>query len=139
MKDSVILQSTARWLLPLLLVFALLLLLRGHHEPGGGFVAGLTAAGAFALYRMAYGGAGFGRILRFEPTSVVALGLALALAGALAGWLGGGAFLVAGWVQLGEGFGELKLGTPLIFDVGVALVVLGFALLALESLEDAHD
>ena len=44
---SSILQTAARALMPLLLVFAVFLLLRGHNEPGGGFVAGLVVAIAF--------------------------------------------------------------------------------------------
>ena len=47
--ESLILRSGARFLLPLMLLFSLFLLVRGHNEPGGGFVGGLVAATAFAL------------------------------------------------------------------------------------------
>ena len=49
---SLILRTATRYLLPLLLLFSIFLLLRGHNEPGGGFVAGLVAATAFALYAL---------------------------------------------------------------------------------------
>ena len=49
MMDSIILRTTTRLLFPLMLVFSVFLLIRGHNEPGGGFAGGLTAATAFAL------------------------------------------------------------------------------------------
>ena len=52
---SPIFRTAARLLMPLLLLFSVFLLLRGHNEPGGGFVGGLVAAAAFALYAVAFG------------------------------------------------------------------------------------
>ena len=57
---SSILQTATRFLMPLLLLFAVFLLLRGHNEPGGGFVGGLVVAAAFVLYSIAYGVAAAG-------------------------------------------------------------------------------
>ncbi|MFN3336496.1 MAG: MnhB domain-containing protein [Thermomicrobium sp.] len=51
---SVILRTAVRWISPLLLLFSLFLLLRGHHEPGGGFSGGLVAATGFALLTFGY-------------------------------------------------------------------------------------
>ncbi len=51
---SLILSTATRYMLPLLLLFSIFLLLRGHNEPGGGFVGGLVAAAAFALYAIAF-------------------------------------------------------------------------------------
>ena len=101
-------------------------------------VAGLTAAGAFAVHRMAHRGARFDGILRMTPTTIVALGIGLALVAAAAGWFAGDSFFLAQWVQLDEALAALKVGTPLVFDLGVAMVVLGFALLAFEALEERH-
>ena len=53
--NSPIFRTAARLLMPLLLLFSVFLLLRGHNEPGGGFVGGLVAAAAFALYAIAFG------------------------------------------------------------------------------------
>jgi multicomponent Na+:H+ antiporter subunit B len=52
---SLILKTTARFLMPFLLLFSVFLFLRGHNEPGGGFTGGLVAAAAFALYSIAFG------------------------------------------------------------------------------------
>ena len=48
--NSPIFRTAARLLMPLLLLFSVFLLFRGHNQPGGGFVGGLIAAAAFALY-----------------------------------------------------------------------------------------
>ena len=52
---STILQTATRVLMPLLLLFAVFLLLRGHNQPGGGFVGGLVVASSFVLYSIAFG------------------------------------------------------------------------------------
>jgi len=124
---SPILAATARALAPLVLVFSAFALLRGHNEPGGGFVGGLLGAAAFALWALAFGVDAARQKLRAEPRALVAAGLAVALAAGLAGPAAGLPFLGALWPAfslpvLG------KLGTPVIFDVGVYLAVLGVAL-----------
>lgn len=68
---SFILLTTARLLLPLLLMFSVFLFGRGHNEPGGGFVAGLVAAAAWILYSLASDTSQARRALRFEPQSLI--------------------------------------------------------------------
>ena len=68
-RDSLILRVTARLLFPLTLVFSVFLLLRGHNEPGGGFVGGLTVASAFALVLAAEGLETARRLLRLDPAA----------------------------------------------------------------------
>ena len=53
--ESSILQTATRYLLPILLLFSFFLLIRGHYNPGGGFVGGLVASIAFVLHSFAYG------------------------------------------------------------------------------------
>ena len=62
-----ILSTATRYLLPLLLMFSIFLLLRGHNEPGGGFVGGLVAGAALALYAMALGLPSARQVLGIEP------------------------------------------------------------------------
>ncbi|GBC77767.1 Na(+)/H(+) antiporter subunit B [bacterium HR08] len=123
-RASVILGVAVRALLPLLLLFSIFLLLRGHHAPGGGFIGGLVAAAAVALYALAYGATAAQQLLRLSPRGLVAAGLATALASALVGPLTGAPFLTGRWMKVGR----LELGTPLLFDVGVFLVVIGVTL-----------
>ena len=126
--NSLVLRTAARYLLPLLVLYSIFLLLEGHHNPGGGFSGGLMAAAAIALCGMAYDAETARRILRFEPPHLIGAGLlAVALSG-IAGWLGGEPFLTGLWTKVpAPGGGSLSLGTPLLFDVGVYLVVVGAA------------
>jgi multicomponent Na+:H+ antiporter subunit B len=57
------------------LLFSLFLLFRGHNEPGGGFVGGLVAATAFALYAIAYGIVRARQALRVDPRTLIGIGL----------------------------------------------------------------
>ena len=63
----------------LMLLFSVYMLLRGHNEPGGGFIGGLIAAIGFALYAIAHGSAAARRVLRIEPNTIAMTGLGIAL------------------------------------------------------------
>jgi len=130
---SVILSTAIRLLLPLLLLFSVFMLLRGHNEPGGGFVGGLIAAAAIALYALAEGAGQARRLLKVDPRSLIAFGLALALLSSILPLLFGKPLLTGLWFSvpvpvLGH------VGTPLLFDLGVYLLVAGMALLIVLSL-----
>jgi len=126
---SIILRTATRYMFPPLLVFSVYLLLRGHHYPGGGFVGGLIAGSAFALYALAFDVAAARKLLRTDPHSITATGLAVALASGLPALFSGHAFLTGMWWRIPVRPGvAIDLGTPLIFDVGVYLVVLGVLL-----------
>jgi multicomponent Na+:H+ antiporter subunit B len=126
---SPILRTTTRFLLPLLLLLSLVLLVRGHHEPGGGFSGGLVAAAAFVLYRFAFGREEVRRVLPVDARALIGAGLLVALAGGSAALLAGRPLMTSLWWQVAvPGVGELDLGTPLVFDVGVYLTVVGVTL-----------
>jgi len=122
-----VLRSAARGVLPLLIVFSFFLFLRGHDQPGGGFVAGLVAAAGVALYAMAYDARTARRLLRVPPRTLMAAGLLVAIGAAIFGtW--SSPLLTGQWTEFSlPGGGVLKVGTPLFFDFGVFLVVLGVA------------
>lgn len=130
---SIILLSATRLLMPLLLLDSFFLLLRGHNAPGGGFVGGLVAASAFALYALAAGVEQTQKIFRFKPRLLIGVGLALALGSGAAGLVRGEGFLSAQWVVYKLPLIQ-HLGTPIVFDVGVYLVVLGATLTILLTL-----
>jgi multicomponent Na+:H+ antiporter subunit B len=119
-------------MIALLLLFSLFLLLRGHHEPGGGFVGGLVASAAFSLHAIAHRPAETRRLLRVEPETLLALGLAVAVCSGLPGVVAGRPFLTGLWL---EAWGHAA-GTPLVFDVGVYLVVCGVCLSIILSLAE---
>ncbi len=128
---SPIFRTAARLLMPLLLVFAVFLLLRGHNEPGGGFVGGLVAAAAFALYGIAFGVDRARQALLVRPLTLLGTGLLIALASGLPAVLLGQPFLTAFWPS-----GPVAIGTPAVFDVGVFLVVTGVVLMMIFSLAE---
>ena len=134
--NSVILRSTTRVLIALLLLLSIFLLLRGHNLPGGGFIGGLVGGAAFALYSLSYGTAQSRYVLRFEPSLLIGSGLVCALVSGLVSALAQRAFLSGLWLELPLGTGKLKLGTPLIFDIGVYLVVIGVVLSMVFALEE---
>jgi multicomponent Na+:H+ antiporter subunit A len=134
LAPSLLFTGAAHRLFPLLLLFSIFLLLRGHNAPGGGFVGGLVAAAAFALHLLAFGVASTRRVLRADPRSLIGAGLLLAGASGLVGLALGASFLSGVWGGVAPVVG--KLGTPLCFDVGVYLVVLGVVLLMLFALSE---
>jgi multicomponent Na+:H+ antiporter subunit B len=124
---SLILSTASRYLLPLLLLFSVFVLLRGHNEPGGGFVGGLMAAAAFALHAVAEGPERARHVLRLDPRALLGVGLLVALASGLPAMAAGRPFLTGVWATV-PWPEALKIGTPLVFDVGVYLVVMGTVL-----------
>jgi multicomponent Na+:H+ antiporter subunit A len=131
-----LLSSATNYMLPLLFLFAIFLLLRGHNEPGGGFVGGLVAAAAFALYAMTFGVPAARHLQGWPPRLYLATGLGLAVVAGLLGAIAGGSFLKGTWTSLSlPAIG--KLGTPLLFDVGVCLVVIGMATMIVYELADS--
>ena len=134
---STILQTAARFLMPLLLLFALFLLLRGHNEPGGGFVGGLVVASSFVLYAMAFGVERARRALLVDPSTLLSGGLLVALSSGIPALLLGRPFMTALWTKVGVEPAVFDVGTPLIFDVGVFLAVIGVVLTIIFTLADA--
>ncbi len=134
---SIILRTATRYMFPPLLVFSIYLLLRGHQYPGGGFVGGLFAGSAFALYALAFGVATARKILRLDPRDITAAGLAIALLSGLPALLCGHPFLTGTWWKVPVRPGvTIDLGTPVIFDIGVYFVVLGVLLTLVFSLAE---
>jgi multicomponent Na+:H+ antiporter subunit B len=120
-----------------MLLFSVFLLLRGHDEPGGGFVGGLMAVGAFALYAVSHGVKEARRALRLDPRALLGGGLLTATAGGLTGIFGGEPFLTSQSLELILfGAETIKLDSTLVFDIGVYLVVIGATLTVLLALEE---
>jgi multicomponent Na+:H+ antiporter subunit B len=128
--NSVILQTATRYLMPLMLLFSVVVLLQGHNKPGGGFIGGLVGATAFALHAIAFNAQETRRALRIDMRTLIGAGILIALGSGLLGPLLGQPFMTAVWTELAvPGIGPTKVGTPLLFDVGVYLVVLGVVIL----------
>ncbi|MDM7455798.1 MAG: MnhB domain-containing protein [Tepidimonas sp.] len=143
---SVILEVVCGPLYAVIVLVSLWVLLRGHNEPGGGFIGGLVAASASVLWAVARGSEAARRRLPLgSPLRLSAAGVALAGLSGVPAWWQGQAYLTHGWWALDLGGLELPLSTVLWFDLGVYLCVWGalagyaLALLALgEAIEAAQ-
>jgi multicomponent Na+:H+ antiporter subunit B len=132
---SVILSTASRYLFPLMLIFSFFLFLRGHNEPGGGFVGGLVAAAAYALYLIANGVDEVKKLLKVEPIKLISLGLIIAVISAFISVVIGQDFMTGVWAK--NDFPVIgKVGTPLLFDLGVYFLVLGIVLKIIFSLAE---
>lgn len=134
---SIILQTATRLILTLLLLFSVFLLVRGHNEPGGGFIAGLVTSGAFVLYAIAYDVRSARQAIRFEPHIFIGAGLLVAMLSGLAALFTEQPYLTGEWVswKLNHS-GAIELGTPLLFDIGVYIVVIGVTLTIIFTLAE---
>jgi multisubunit Na+/H+ antiporter MnhB subunit len=130
---SVILKTATRLVSALVLVLSVYLLWRGHHAPGGGFIAALVAATGFALVVLAEGPGVVRRGLRIRPQYLIGAGLALSMGAGLVGMIRQQPFLTGIWWPSTSAVA----GTPLFFDTGVFLVVLGAILTVLLALEES--
>lgn len=128
-RSSLLLQNLVRVLLPLALLVAVFVLLRGHNAPGGGFVAGLIAALIVLLHYIAHGTAWVEQRLGFEFNRLAAAGLLIAGLTGLASGLFGKPFLTSAFGHIAvPGLGEIELASAMLFDLGVFAVVLGATL-----------
>lgn len=124
--NSVILQIASRYLRVLLLFFAVLALLRGHNMPGGGFIGGLLAGLSIIYTSLAYNVKKVKEQLRIPPEVYISIGLVLILISVFIGVVSGKSIMKGVWVSLNLPLVEtLKLGTPLLFDTGVFMAVIG--------------
>ncbi|MFD1746591.1 Na+/H+ antiporter subunit B [Rhizobium helianthi] len=123
--NTLIFRTVAPVLTALMILFSVFILLRGHNQPGGGFIGGLIAASAFAIYGIAYGVAAVRRALWFHPMSIAGAGLLLAVVSGLLSAFTGTPFMTGLWVYPHVFGVEVPLSTVMSFDIGVYLVVVG--------------
>lgn len=135
---SVILCTAVRFITPLLLLFAIFLFYRGHNEPGGGFISGLVAASAFSLMVIADGVKAARRAMRADPRGMMALGLTLAVGSGFFA-IGSGPYMTGTWIEIPTLLGTGKLGTPLLFDLGVFFIVLGATMTMVFSIREGAE
>jgi multicomponent Na+:H+ antiporter subunit A len=135
--SSIILRTATRMLVGLILIFSVYLLFRGHHEPGGGFAGALVAATGFALFAISEGPDAVLKAIRVEPRHVIFTGLLLALGAGVAGMIAGKPFMTGLWGDIPVGANtHFALSTPLVFDIGVYITVIGAVLTLVLALEE---
>lgn len=139
--SSILLRTAIKLIFPLVLIFAAYTALKGHNEPGGGFIGGLMAAVAFLLFRMANGRKALVKLMPFHPRSLVALGLGIALATAIAPLFFGKPLLTSLVIdELSIGLGQsIHFASAVFFDTGVLMVVVGVSVGMIQRLNEEID
>lgn len=139
--NSLIYSTATRTIVPITLFLAVIVLLRGHNDPGGGFIGGLLAALAIAILEKARGVEAARAWLRVEPMTLAGIGLVAGILAGLWGVAEHGMFLTGVWPAYGpnaDGVNEgIPAGSILLFDLGVFLVVVGGVCAILFALEEA--
>ncbi|RGP36733.1 monovalent cation/H+ antiporter subunit A [Pseudotabrizicola alkalilacus] len=134
-RHPMMLVVATRVMLPIALMVGVFIFLRGHNEPGGGFIAGLIVAIALIMQYMASGFAWTAARQKVDYHALIAMGVLIAAATGIGAWFNGLPFLTSafGYVTIWP-LEEFELATALLFDIGVFLTVLGAVMLALASL-----
>jgi multicomponent Na+:H+ antiporter subunit B len=134
--NTIILKIASRYILPLLLLFSVFVLLRGHYLPGGGFVGGLVASIAFILHAFANGLDNTRKVLSFHPGFLMPMGLAISIISAVLPMFFGLPMMTGLWYP--EKLDLIgSVGTALFFDIGVYLVVVGATLTIIFSIAES--
>jgi multicomponent K+:H+ antiporter subunit A len=130
-----VLVVISRPLLPIALLVSAFLFLRGHNEPGGGFIAALVTGVALMLQYIARGTRLTQTQDRSNPRILIGAGVLLAVLTGIASWLVGYPFLTSSYTYLElPVVGEIELASAISFDLGVYLGVVGTVLLILTGL-----
>ena len=135
--STVIFRTVAPYIAALMSLFSVFVLLRGHNEPGGGFIGGLIAAAALAIYGIALGPDAVRRAIRIHPNALAGVGLTLSAVAGLVSLPLGAPILTGQWIFPVLGGVQIALSTVLLFDIGVYLVVVGSLASIALTLEEA--
>ncbi|WP_298296577.1 monovalent cation/H+ antiporter subunit A [uncultured Litoreibacter sp.] len=123
-----------RVIMPVVLMVAFYIFLRGHNEPGGGFIAGLVASIAVVMQYMASGFAWTTARLRYPYHGVIGSGVLIAGLTGIGSWFFTKPFLTSDFTYVRiPPFEKFELATAALFDLGVFLAVVGAVMLSLES------
>lgn len=123
MSGDPILRTVSRFAVPLTVWVSLVIFMQGHNLPGGGFIAGVMAAAAGAMYLLAFGPA---RATRYRWWKLSVFGLLVSVTTGTVPFLMGRPYMQhAIWHFDLPVIGPYELPTATFFDLGVYLIVLG--------------
>ncbi len=123
-----------RVIMPVVLLVGFYIFLRGHNEPGGGFIAGLIVSIGVVMQYMASGFSWTSARLRYPYHGIIGTGVLIAGLTGIGSWFVGKPFLTSDFTYVRiPPFQEFELATAALFDLGVFLAVVGAVMLSLES------
>lgn len=134
-RHPMMLVVATRLMLPLSLMVGIYIFLRGHNEPGGGFIAGLVVSIALIMQYMASGFVWAQQRMTFDYHGLIGVGVLAAGVTGIGAWMAGRPFLTSdfGYVKLPL-LEKFELATAMAFDFGVFFTVVGAVMLALANL-----
>ncbi len=123
-----------RVIMPVVLMAGVYIFLRGHNQPGGGFIAGLIVAVAVVMQYMASGYYWAEARQRTPYHGIIGAGVLIAALTGIGAWFTGHPFLTSSFTYLKiPPLDEFEVASAIAFDLGVFLAVVGAVLLSLES------
>nr|WP_245712449.1 Na(+)/H(+) antiporter subunit B [Anaerobacillus alkalilacustris] len=136
-KNLLMLHTITRIVAFIILSFSVFLFFAGHNNPGGGFIGGLMTAAALLLLYVSFDLKTIKRVIPFNYTTMIAVGMLFAIGTGVNSMLFGYPFLT----QFFDYFelpilGKTELTTALPFDLGVYLVVVGVTLLSILTIAE---
>jgi multicomponent Na+:H+ antiporter subunit B len=123
--QTLIFRTVSPYLCALMILFSVFVCLRGHNEPGGGFIGGLIAASAFAVYGISNGVSAVRRAIIVHPLALAGFGVFSGVVTGLISVFFDQPFFTGQWVFPGFLGVSFSLSTPMFFDIGVYFVVVG--------------
>jgi multicomponent Na+:H+ antiporter subunit B len=135
--NDVILHTVTKIAVIIIFTFSIYLFYGGHHNPGGGFIGGLSVASGITLLLLAFDIETFRKNIPFDFKNVAAVGVLIAIVTGMGGLFFGQPFLTQtfGYFNLPI-FGKTELATALLFDTGVALAVIGTSVTIILTISD---
>lgn len=133
--NDAILRTVTKVAVVIILTFSINLFVSGHHYPGGGFIGGLALVAAITLLSLVYGIETIKNNIPVDFKAVAAIGVLISVFTGVGGMMAGKPFLhQTSWYLHLPVFGETELATAVLFDVGVALAVIGTSLTIIMSI-----
>lgn len=135
--NDVILHTVTKLASVIILAFSIHLFMAGHHQPGGGFIGGLTTAAGIILMFLAFDTETIKKHLPIDYKKMAALGVLISVLTGVGGLIFGESFLeqTFGYIDIPI-FGTTELATAVLFDVGVALAVIGTSVSIILSISE---
>lgn len=135
--NDVILQTVTKVVVFIILTLAIYLFISGHHSPGGGFIGGLVLASAVVLLCLAFDIETIQKGIPFDFKKIAALGAFIAVGTGICALLFGESFLTQTFVHFEVPIlGEIELSTVTLFELGVALTVVGVVVTIILSISE---
>lgn len=136
-SNDIIIRNVAKVAVIIILTFAINLFISGHHHPGGGFIGGLTLSSALILLFVAFDIDSVRKNIPVDFKALAAVGVLIAVLTGLGSVLFGSSFLTQTFTYFELPiFGKTELATAVIFDIGVALAVIGTSMTIIMTIGD---